>query len=99
MKMHGRKLTLHVMNVARQSDSKDCSLFAMAYAEILLCGLDPTNAVFNQSYEVTFIKVLNIHLYISDIIFSNNMQSCHLICDGRPLALNFVKHDRTKLLM
>jgi hypothetical protein len=49
VKMRCRKLKLHVMNVARQSGATDCGLFAIAFAESLLNGMDPVNVLYRQS--------------------------------------------------
>jgi hypothetical protein len=48
VKFQCHKITIHVMNVARQSGAKDCGLFAIAYAETLLRGMDPVNVVYRQ---------------------------------------------------
>jgi len=43
------KVTFELMNVARQSGNVDCGLFAIAFAQCLLAGIDPVSVVFDQS--------------------------------------------------
>ena len=42
-------ITVHVMNVARQTGSQDCALFAIAYMTSLAHGKDPTVVVYDQN--------------------------------------------------
>jgi len=49
LKSSESKLTFEIMNVARQTGSTDCGLFAIAYAHCLLSGKDPVNVVFDQT--------------------------------------------------
>jgi len=49
LKSSESKLTFEIMNVARQTGSTDCGLYAIAYAQCLLSGKDPVNAVFDQT--------------------------------------------------
>ena len=50
------KLRLKVMNVAKQTGAKDCGLFAIAFAQRLLSGLDPTTVVFDQESMRSHLK-------------------------------------------
>jgi len=43
------ELTVEIMNVGKQKGCADCGLFAVAYAEILLSGRDPTTVILYQS--------------------------------------------------
>jgi hypothetical protein len=50
------KLTIQLMNVAKQRNREDCGLYAVGYAEQLLSGLDPSSAVFRN-------EAMRQHLY------------------------------------
>jgi hypothetical protein len=47
--MKKSKIKINVMNVARQKGTKDCGVYAVAYTETLLSGLDPVNVIYEQS--------------------------------------------------
>jgi hypothetical protein len=57
-------LTIQVMNVARQRNVHDCGLYAIAFAEQLLSGVDPSPSVYKQD-------VMRQHLL--DCLLKKNM--------------------------
>jgi len=42
------RLQFELMNVAKQAGAQDCGLFAVAYTQRLISGMDPTTVVFDQ---------------------------------------------------
>jgi hypothetical protein len=48
VRCNSSRLTFQVMNVAKQRNVKDCGLYAIAFAEQLLSGNDPSPSVFKQ---------------------------------------------------
>ena len=44
-----REITVHLMNIQKQTGSSDCALFAMACIKHLAMGKDPTSVIFRQS--------------------------------------------------
>jgi hypothetical protein len=43
-------VTIKTMNVARQTGSGDCGLFALAFATSLCIGQDPVNIIYSQQH-------------------------------------------------
>jgi len=46
--MHSPSLTINIMNVVKQKGSIDCSLYAIAYADMLASDQDPCNVILDQ---------------------------------------------------
>ncbi len=49
IKFTSRHITLHIMNVSKQTNTVDCGLYAIAYATSLLNGNDPVNLNYKQT--------------------------------------------------
>jgi len=50
LKFTGNTVVARLANVSKRDGGSDCGLYAIAYAEMLLRGLDPVNMVFNQEF-------------------------------------------------
>ena len=99
-----REITVHLMNVHKQTGSTDCALFAMACITHLALGEDPTSVIFRQSelrshliksFETLTIKKFPVSKTRKPISRESKVESFEIFCTCR---LSYHKKDKRDMI-